>query len=516
MSQQQTSTTDAQQTDGPSLPSRVRVLVVGAGFAGLGTAIKLDEDGVTDFVVVDKGATVGGTWRDNTYPGAACDVPSQLYSFSFAPNPDWTRSFSQQPEIHAYLERTAREAGVLDRFAFGVTVEDATWDETDRVWQVVTDHGTVTAEVLVTGSGGLSEPRLPDIEGIESFDGRIFHSARWDHDTDLAGKRVAVIGTGASAIQIVPRLAETVGHLDVYQRTAPWIVPRQDRAYPALERAALRHVPGLQRLYRLGVFLTRETYVPAFTAAPDIAKPAELMARANIRRGISDPALREAVTPDFKLGCKRVLISNEYYPALAQDHVELVTDRIARVTPTGIVTADGTEREIDVLVVATGFHTTDQPIAHHIKGRDGRTLADVWREHGMTAYKGTTIAGFPNLFQIVGPNTGLGHSSMVFVIESQIRYIRAALAHLEQHAVATVEPRPEAQRRWNKRLQRRMQHTVWHQGGCASWYLDEHGRNTTLWPRSLFTLRRQLAGFDPAAYVATPQQRTTDTEENAA
>lgn len=512
MSQQpRTTADDTHRPDVEPLPERVRVLVVGAGFAGLGTAIKLDEDGLTDFLVVDKGETVGGTWRDNTYPGAACDVPSQLYSFSFAPNPDWTRSFSQQPEIHAYLEHTAREAGVLDRFRFGVTVEDAAWDEADQVWQVATDHGTVSADVLVTGSGGLSEPRLPDIEGIESFGGRIFHSARWDHDADLTGKRVAVIGTGASAIQIVPRLAETVGHLDVYQRTAPWVIPRQDRAYPAIERAALRHVPGLQKLYRLGVFLARETYVPAFTAFPDIAKPAELAAKANIRRGIADPELRRKVTPDFKLGCKRVLISNEYYPALDREHVDLVTDPIARITPTGIVTADGTKREIDVLVVATGFHTTDQPIAHHLKGRDGRTLADVWREHGMAAYKGTTIAGFPNLFQIVGPNTGLGHSSMVFVIESQVRYIRAALAHLEQAGVATVEPRPDAQRRWNQRLQRRMKHTVWHQGGCASWYLDDHGRNTTLWPRSLFTLRRQLAQFDPAAYVTT--SRTTPTTD---
>ena len=357
-----------------------------------------------------------------------------------------------------------------------------------------------------------SEPRLPDIEGIDSFAGEVFHSARWDHDADLRGKRVAVIGTGASAIQIVPQLARTVGHLDVYQRTAPWVVPRQDRKYSWVERQALRHVPGLQRLYRLGVFLARETYVPAFTVQPDIAKPAELMARANIRKGISDPDLQARVTPDFKLGCKRVLISNEYYPALAQDHVDLVTDRIARVTPTGIVTADGTERPVDVLVVATGFHTTDQPIAHHLKGRGGRTLADVWREQGMTAYKGTTIAGFPNLFQLVGPNTGLGHSSMVFVIESQIRYVRAALATMSEQGLATVEPRPEVQRRWNGRLQRRMERTVWHQGGCASWYLDEHGRNTTLWPRSLLTLRAQLARFDRDAYVVT----TTPQEETAA
>ncbi len=498
------------------LPERVRVLVVGAGFAGLGAAIKLDESGLADFLVIDKGASVGGTWRDNTYPGAACDVPSQLYSFSFAPNPEWSRSFSPQPEIHAYLERTARESGVLDRFRFGVTAQDLSYDEDARLWTVVTDAGTVVADVVITGSGGLSEPRLPDIEGIDSFAGEIFHSARWNHDYDLAGKRVAVIGTGASAIQIVPELTKQVAHLDVYQRTAPWVMPRRDREYTKVERFAFRHLPFVQKAYRTGIYWGRECFVPGFTINPKLAAPAAKMASENIDRGISDPALREKVRPHFQIGCKRILISNDYYPALDQDHVDLVTDGIRAITPTGIVTADGITREVDAIVVATGFYTTEQPIAAHVKGRDGRTLADAWREHGMTAYKGTTISGFPNLFQIVGPNTGLGHSSMVFIIESQVAYIVSALQQMGQHRVATVEPTPEAQQSWNDDLQRRMQRTVWNTGGCASWYLDDHGRNVTLWPRTTFAFRGLLREFDLEKYVATPIDQPTPAEEHAA
>ena len=488
---------------GPALPERVHVLVVGAGFAGLGAAIKLDQAGFADFLVVDKGDSVGGTWRDNTYPGAACDVPSQLYSFSFAPNPGWSRSFSPQPEIHAYLQDVAQASGVLDRFHFGVTVEDATWDEADQCWTVATTAGTVVADVVISGSGGLSEPKNPDIAGIDDFEGEIFHTARWNHAVDLTGKRVAVIGTGASAIQVIPEIAKKVGHLDVYQRTAPWVMPRHDRSYTRLEKLGFRYLPGLQKAYRTAIYWGRETYVPAFTWQPKILAPVQSIAEGNIRKGINDPALRAKVTPDFAMGCKRILISNTYYPALAQQNVDVITDRIAEITPHGIVTANGATRDIDVLIVATGFFTTDQPIAHHIKGRDGRTLGDVWAENGMASYKGTTAAGFPNLFQIVGANTGLGHSSMVFMIESQIAYIISALQQMGAKEISSVEPRAEAQAAWNEDLQRRMKRTVWSTGGCASWYLDEHGRNTTLWPRTTFRFRSLLRTFDIEKYVVT-------------
>ncbi|GAB3772038.1 cyclohexanone monooxygenase [Nocardioides ginsengisegetis] len=495
----------------------VKHLIVGAGFAGLCAAIKLQEDGETDFLVIEKGADVGGTWRDNTYPGAACDVPSQLYSYSFAPNPDWSMSFSPQPEIQAYIQKVARDAGVLDRFRFHTAFVSGAWDDAAGAWvsEIEGDRGreTVRSTTLVVGAGGLSEPKLPDIEGIEDFGGEVFHSARWDHSVDLAGKRVAVIGTGASAIQIVPKLQEVVGHLDVYQRTAPYVLPRNDRRYGRLEKAALRHLPGLQKLYRSAIYWGRETYVPGFTRQPKLALPAKKLALGNIAKGISDPELRAKVTPEFEIGCKRILISNTYYPALAAENCDLVTDRIARVTDRSIVTADGTEREIDVLVVATGFHTTELPITEHIAGRSGATLADQWRETGMAAYKGTTVPDFPNFFMLVGPNTGLGHSSMVFIIEAQVEYLRAAVATMEAHRYGTVEPTRAATDAWNADVQRRMQRTVWNTGGCASWYLDDHGRNTILWPRTTVAFRRLLASFDVAAYDVTAAPSVPTREE---
>ena len=496
-------------------PQPVDHLLIGAGFAGLCAAIKLDEAGERDFVVVEKGSDVGGTWRDNTYPGAACDVPSQLYSFSFAKNPDWSMSFSPQPEIQAYIQRTAREAGVLDRFLFETRVESATWDAATERWIVATTGPTgpttYAARTVVSGAGALSEPRLPDIEGIESFGGELFHSAQWDHSADLTGKRVAVIGTGASAIQLVPELQKVAGHVDLYQRTAPYVLPRHDRRYSALEKAALRHVPGLQKLYRTAIYWGRETYVPAFTLQPKIAAPAKKMALDNLKKHVKDPVLREKLTPTFEIGCKRILISNAYYPAVASDNVELVTDPIAKITGSGIVTADGTEREIDALVVATGFHTTDIPIAHAITGRTGRTLAQRFAEHGMSAYKGTTIPEFPNLFMMVGPNTGLGHSSMVFIIESQVAYIRDAIRQMRTHRLATVEVKEAPTADFNAGLQKRMKRTVWTTGGCASWYLDAQGRNTTLWPHATFTFRRLLSRFDLSAYTVTGETAADET-----
>ena len=501
----------------------VKHLVVGAGFAGLCAAIRLQEDGETDFLVIEKGGDVGGTWRDNTYPGAACDVPSQLYSFSFAPNPDWSMSFSPQPEIQAYIRRVAEESGTLDRFRFHTTLESAAWDDDAQVWRTevsdATGRHTITSTTLVVGAGGLSEPKLPDIDGIEEFGGELFHSARWDHDVDLAGKRVAVIGTGASAIQIIPEIQKVVGHLDVYQRTAPYVLPRNDRRYGRLERLALRHVPGLQKLYRTAIYWGRETYVPGFTLQPKLALPAKKMALANLAKGVSDPELRERLTPTFEIGCKRILISNTYYPALDSDNVEVVTDRIAKVTGNAVVTEDGVERPIDVLIVATGFFTTELPITGHITGRAGRTLAEQWREGGMAAYKGTTVPDFPNLFMLVGPNTGLGHSSMVFIIESQVEYLRDAVRTMDLHRYATVEPTAAATEEWNADLQRRMRRTVWNTGGCSSWYLDDHGRNTILWPRSTFAFRGLLAEFDVAAYdvtaarTASPTTRPSQAEE---
>jgi cyclohexanone monooxygenase len=490
-----------------TLPSTVQTLIIGSGFAGLGAAIRLDQSGLGDFLVVEKAASVGGTWRDNTYPGAACDVPSQLYSFSFALNPQWSSYYSPQPEIRSYIERVAQESGVLDRFAFNTAVEDATWDNATQEWVVATSAGTVRARFLISGSGGLSEPKLPEIDGIEDFAGQMFHSAQWDHDADLAGKRVAVIGTGASAIQIVPELQTVVGHLDVHQRTAPWIIPRNEHRYSKVEQLAMAKVPGLQRAYRGAIYANLESRVPVFTRVPVLFKAMELMAKRHIAKGISDPELRAKVTPDFLMGCKRILISNRYYPALAADNVDLLTDGIARITATGIETKSGELREVDAIIVCTGFHTTDQPIAHHINGRDGMNLGQLWSDKGQAAYKGTTVHGFPNFFQIVGPNTGLGHSSMVYMIESQVEYVVDALRTITAEGTdqkVALEPAIDVQQAWNDGLQRRMKPTVWTTGGCASWYLDQNGNNTTLWPRNTFTFRSLLASFDRAAYDVVP------------
>ncbi|GAB4012460.1 flavin-containing monooxygenase [Nocardioides ultimimeridianus] len=487
--------------------TQVDHLIVGAGFAGLCAAIKLDQAGERDFVVIEKDTEVGGTWHANTYPGAACDVPSHLYSFSFAPNPEWSSHYSPQPEIKAYVDKVAAESGVLDRVVLNTAVQDARWDEAEQRWLVSTTSGDYAARTLISGSGGLSEPRMPDIDGIDGFAGEIFHSARWNHDVDLTGKRVAVIGTGASAIQIVPELQRIAGHVDVYQRTPNWIIPRNEHRYTDRQKAVFRRVPLAQRAYRAFIYATLEARAPAFTRFPALQAATERMVRGNIARGIKDdPELVAKVTPDYRAGCKRILISNRWYPALAADNVDLLTDGIASITPTGVVDRNGVEREVDAIVVATGFYVTEPPIAQHVTGRDGRTLADLWDGAGMAAYKGTTIHGFPNLFQLVGPNTALGHSSMIFIIESQVKYVVEAVKAMRRGGHAVIEPTAEAQAGWTARIRERMKPTVWQTGGCASWYLDKFGNNTTLWPGQTFTFRRHLSAFDADQYLVQPVQ----------
>ena len=493
---------------GPQLPAHVGVLVIGSGFAGLGAAIRLRRDGREDFLVVERAAEVGGTWRDNTYPGAACDVPSHLYSFSFELNPSWSRSFSPQPEIQDYLRAVAAKYRVLDKHAFGTEVVRAEWDAAAQQWRVDTTRGSLTADVLVPAVGALCEPKLPDIPGIETFRGELFHSARWNHDADLRGKRVALVGTGASAIQIGPAIVDDVAHLDVYQRTAPWVMPRHDRAYTRLETLAFRHVPLLQRAAREAIYWGREAYVLGFAFQPAILQVAQRIAKRHIGSAIDDPALRARVTPDWQIGCKRILISNSWYPMLARDDVELVTDGIAEIRENAVVARDGTVREVDAIVVATGFHVTDSPTFARIIGRDGRSLADVWEETGQQAYKGAAVAGFPNMLFVIGPNTGLGHSSMVYMVESQLNYLSSALRTMRDRGLATFEVTVEAQRDYNARLQRRMRRTIWTTGGCASWYLDKFGNNTTLWPSFTFDFRRTTRRFDVAAYETTPRTDT--------
>jgi cation diffusion facilitator CzcD-associated flavoprotein CzcO len=479
----------------------VRVAVVGTGFAGLGMAIRLRGAGIEDLVVFERADDVGGTWRDNTYPGCTCDVPSHLYSFSFAPNPDWSRSFSPQPEILSYLRGCADRYGVRPHIRFGHEVRAARWDETAGRWRIETSQGEYTAQMLVAGMGPLSEPSVPSLPGLSSFEGTVFHSAQWNHSHDLAGERVAVIGTGASAIQFVPKIQPQVASLLVFQRTPPWIVPRTDRRISRVERFLLRRLPGVQQAWRGAIYWGRETFVWGFVR-PRVIRNLQRLARGHLRRQVPDPVLASQLTPDYTIGCKRILISNDYYPALSQPNVSLVTSAVASVRPRSVVSADGVEHPVDTIIFGTGFHVTDPPAATRVWGRDGLLLADAWRD-GMSAYLGGAIARFPNMFMLIGPNTGLGHTSMVFMIESQIAYVLDCLRVMSQRGLATVSVRPEVQSSYNAEIQTQLVETVWNAGGCRSWYLDEHGRNTTVWPTYTWKFRQRTRRFDLSSYETT-------------
>lgn len=491
-------------------PKIVDVLVVGAGFSGLGAAIRLAQEGFDDLVVLERGPDVGGTWRDNSYPGAACDVPSHLYSYSFALNPDWSRAFSPQGEIYDYIRKVTHEAGVREKIRFGVDVTSVDYDESRGRWTVRTSEEEYDARVVVLGVGALCEPRLPEIDGVGDFAGPVFHTARWDHSVTLADKRVAVIGTGASAIQVVPSIAPTVAHLDVYQRTAPWVLPRMDRQYPRFERSLYRRVPGLQRAVRALQYASREFQVVGLTRTRAALAPIKALGRAHLAMQVRDRALRARLTPHFEIGCKRILLSNTWYPALSRDNVDVVTEPITRVTEGGIVTGDGTEHPADVLVVATGFHVTDSPFFERVRGTDGRTLADKWQSEGMEAYKGTTVAGYPNLFVLVGPATGLGHSSMIYMIESQLNYLVDALRTMRDRSLQTVEVRAAVQDAYNRELRDSTGETVW-VTGCRSWYLDDKGNAPAVWPDYTFTFRNQTREFDLSAYRRTAADATAAT-----
>jgi cation diffusion facilitator CzcD-associated flavoprotein CzcO len=477
-----------------------RIIIIGTGFAGLGMAIRLRQHGMTDFVALERAGEVGGTWRDNSYPGCACDVPSHLYSFSFELNPSWSRSFSRRQEIWDYLRHCAACYGLRPHIRFHHEVLDAAWDHPRRRWRVRTNRGELTSNVLITATGPLSDPKIPDIPGLDSFRGKIFHSARWDHNHDLRDQRVAVAGTGASAVQFIPQIQPKVATLTLFQRTPAWILPRSERHIHSMEQTLYRAVPGLQRLVRAGIYCGRESLVPGFTVNPRLLKIAESIARAHLRRQVADPTLRDKLTPDYTIGCKRILISNDYLPALTKPNVKLVASGIVQLGTDWAQAADGTRATVDTVIFGTGFHVTDMPMASWIHGRDGRTLADVWTG-GMQAHRGTTVVGFPNLFMLVGPNTGLGHTSLIYMIESQVTYVINALRYLQRTGAAAVEARPDAARAYNQDVQHRMARTVWTMGGCTSWYLDAHGYNTTLWPTFTWRFRRATRSFQPTEYV---------------
>ncbi|MDT0309085.1 NAD(P)/FAD-dependent oxidoreductase [Streptomyces sp. DSM 44917] len=479
----------------------VRVAVIGTGFGGLGAAVKLRRMGITDFVVLERADSVGGTWRDNTYPGCACDVPSHLYSFSFAPNPRWPRNFSGQPHIRAYLEWVADTFALRPHIRFNSEVEAARWDNEELRWHIDTAGGPLTADVIVSATGPLSEAKIPDFTGLESFPGHVFHSSRWDHDYDLRGKRVAVVGTGASAIQFVPGIQDKVKELTILQRTPPWVLPRADRRITGPEQWLHAKVPATRALRRGLLWSIRELQVGAFAKQPDVMRAVEQVARLNIRRAIKDPELRRTVTPRYRIGCKRILLSNDWYPTLARPHVNVVDSGLAEIRGSTLVTNDGREIEADVIIFGTGFHVTDLPIASRIKGSNGTTLAEEWKD-GMAALRGTTVAGFPNFMTIIGPNTGLGNSSMILMIESQLNYLADFMTRLDVlgGSKAALAPRKEAVDAWDEKMQRRLARSVWNTGGCQSWYLDANGRNTTVWPGTTGEYRRVTQAVELSEY----------------
>ncbi|MCG5431752.1 NAD(P)/FAD-dependent oxidoreductase [Mycobacterium sp. MYCO198283] len=475
-------------------------LIVGAGFTGLGTAIKLRAAGVDDFVIVERSDRVGGTWRDNTYPGAACDIPSLLYSYSFTGEPSWTRAYSGADEIRAHIEELVERFELREKLRFGVEVNGLRFDGDAGVWSVDTMGGTTfRARTVVLASGPLPDHKWPDIRGIDSFQGTKIHSARWDHDYDVTGKKVAVIGTGASAVQIVPELVKTAAFVKVFQRTPGWVLPR----LPLTTPPPLANVPGAQRLTRQALFWGHELTATALVWDTPLTSLVSRLGRAHLRRQVKDPWLRRQLTPDFRPGCKRMLVSNDYYPALQRENCKLIDWPIATISPVGIRTSDGIEHHLDCIVFATGFdvHLTGPPFP--VTGLDGRSLAADWAG-GAQAYKSVSAHGYPNLFFMTGPNSGPGHNSLLVYVEGQIDYAVRGITTVLAEGLRYLDVREDVQRRYNDRLQRRLAKTTW-MSGCNSWYLTADGFNASMYPGFATQYLRQMRDFRVDDYHAAAQ-----------
>jgi cation diffusion facilitator CzcD-associated flavoprotein CzcO len=450
--------------------------------------IRLKKAGIESFTIFEKADSLGGTWRDNDYPGCACDVQSHLYSFSFEPNPRWSRMFAEQREIRSYLEHCADKYRLLPHLRFNREVKSTEFDEASSTWKVtLTDGEELTADIVILATGGLSRPSYPDIAGIRRFTGKLFHSARWDHKYDLSDKRVGVIGTGASSIQFVPQIAGRVKQLALFQRTAPWILPKPDRAISAGERRLYSLFPFLQWLYRLLIYWLLELRVLGFVVSPKLMLLVQKAASRYLAESVPDPVLQQKLLPNYTFGCKRVLISNDYYPALLRPNVEVIDAGIREITARAVVTRDGREVELDALILGTGFNAAESAAPFEVRGRHGVDLNEHWKD-GAQAYLGSSVAGFPNLFIMTGPNTGLGHSSLVFMIESQASHIMSAIRTLVAKRARFIEVLSEVEQRYNLSLRARLERTVW-ASGCTSWYRTKSGRNTTIWPHFTFVFR---------------------------
>ncbi|WP_189212364.1 flavin-containing monooxygenase [Actinokineospora fastidiosa] len=484
------------------------VVIIGAGASGIGAAVKLLGQGVRDFVVLEKADGVGGTWRANTYPGCACDVPSALYSFSFAPNPAWTRAFAGQPEILDYLRDVATRYGVTPHVRFGTELTRAQWDDTARRWVLETTRGRFTARLVIAGAGPWNEPLIPDLPGLLDFPGEVFHSAWWNHDYDLRGKRVAVVGSGASAVQFVPRIQPHVASLHLFQRTAQWVLPKPDHHVPRVERYLLRRFPALQRALRSAEYLGMEALGVGFRH-PAVLRAVQAVGRAHLLATVRDPALRRALTPDYTLGCKRLLFSNEYYPALTRPNVRVHPHAVRSVEGSTVVGTDGSRSEVDCVILGTGFRILDMPVAERVFDADGRSLADHWRG-SPSAYLGTTVSGFPNAFLLLGPNLGTGHSSAFMILEAQLAYVMDAVRTIRAAGWSSVDVRPEVQAAYDAEVQAALPSTVYNAGGCSSYYLDVNGRNSFSWPWSTGRMRERIRVFDPAAYTVRAESDHSD------
>lgn len=489
------------------------VLVVGAGVSGIGAGIRLLKDGFNNFVILEKSGDLGGTWRDNTYPGCECDVPSALYSYSFAQNPEWSKAFAGQAEILGYLRGTADEYGVPDYIRFNQAVERAEWDEQTALWCIQTHDAEYYARAVVTCSGYLHEPVIPNVPGLKDFTGKLFHSAQWDHDHELSGERVAVIGTGASAIQFVPQIQPKVKRLSVFQRTPQWILPKPNHAVPAVEKAALRRKPILSG-WRKMLFGGFEGFGIGFRR-PALLRQLQRVAQLHLRSAVKDKTLRAKLTPDYTLGCKRVLLSSNYYPALSQSNVDVHATGVKAVRGNVVIGADGSEAEVDTIILGTGFHVTEQPITQRVFDANGRSLSEHWAER-MQAYKGTTIAGFPNSFMVLGPNLGIGHNSAFIVIEAQLDYIMSALNKMRDRDLATIEVKADVQIEYNQRVQEGLKTTVWNTGGCSSYYLDKNGFNSIGFPWSTLKMQQILSAFDIENYHTQTLSELAKNAEKAA
>jgi cation diffusion facilitator CzcD-associated flavoprotein CzcO len=477
------------------------VAILGAGFGGICMAIHLQKAGFHDFTLYEKAGAVGGTWRDNTYPGAACDVRSHLYSFSFEPNPDWSRTYASQPEILRYIEHCVDKYGLRPHLRFHTEIESARFDASHGVWSLRTRGGQeLEADIVVSGVGQLNRPHTPALPGLESFDGIRFHSARWNHDHDLTGETVAVIGNGASATQFIPQIAPRVGRLLVFQRSPNWITARGDRAMTELEKSLFRRLPSLTALHRASIHWGLEARFFAFRQESPLSKLFEQIARRHLRRQVSDPQLRAALTPDYPIGCKRILLSDDYYPALQRENVELVTQGIERIEGNGLVTRDGRTHEVDTLIFATGFEATSFLAPMRFEGLGGRTLYEEWKE-GAEAYLGLAVSGFPNFYMLYGPNTNLGHNSIISMIECQVRYIVQCLEAMRERELLWLDVKPEVMAAFNAELRHDLSRTVW-AAGCGSWYKTSSGKITNNWSSFVTDYQRRTRHPDWSAFHA--------------